>query len=921
MCSFARVQYHRVLSVQAFRPTAGLPGQPDVSSVKIIRSKLHRPRVIADLVVRGDLLARLEAGSNRPLTLLSAPAGFGKTSLVSHWLESRDGLAAWLSLDREDSDPVVFVCYVVAAVRTVLPDACAETLSCLQGGQRVPIADLAAHLSNDLDELRTPLALVLDDYQHIESPETHALLDRLLMHPATALRLVLLARQDPPLSLGALRAREEMSEIRMRDLQFCPPETAALLERCTGHAVAGGVVAYLQKHSEGWPLGVRMAALRLRQGGTVDALGHCLSGSTAQMQQYFNEQAFAHATVDARDGLLATSILERFCGPLCAAVLDERVARAKGHDSPTFMRFVSSGAVLCFAIDDRLEWYRYHRLFREFLQQQLRTYQTAAEIAELHRRAAAWFESEALIEEAIPHALAGSGAAFAGQLLVRHGESLLGREKRHRLARCLSLLPPDAVDSDPELLLLRAWLLYHQGRHVETTAVLDRIEVLIENLADGSETPSGSVLALRSLQRYIEGRAEVAVACAEDALRRLAAGSLHARVLAQAVIASALQMRGDLPGARQWIQEALARSAGPIGVCQPPLLSTLCFLEWMAADLSALQWLARQNNRSSELGSGGEGNLALAGYFLGLVQYQRNELALAEATLLSALDPQHAPCLGYRTEISFVLAAVYQALGQADRAREIVDRVCEHLRQNGDSPALFRAEACRADLALRQGRMDEAREWARNFDPGPVQFVYRFSNAPHLTLARVWIAEGSTESCEQASRLLQVLEAELASRHNTRYLIEVLALQALLQRTLGDAAAACERLGRAVQFAQPGGFIRLFVDLGQDLLPPLKRLDPGEGSARYLAQILAAFNDDWLVSAGRQQVGADLTRRELKILKLLAVRLSNVEISEELCISRATVKRHTQNIYRKLRASSRREAVIKARTLNILADG
>jgi ATP/maltotriose-dependent transcriptional regulator MalT len=345
-----------------------------------------------------------------------------------------------------------------------------------------------------------------------------------------------------------------------------------------------------------------------------------------------------------------------------------------------------------------------------------------------------------------------------------------------------ALLPPDTIENDPEMLLLKAWLIHHQGRQLETPAVLDRIEGS-SRVMPGFWRYLFSIRLLAASWRYAvcratsRGRPTVAiVACAEQALQRLPADCMQARVTAQAVVAGARQMSGDLVGARQWIHQVLARASGPIDTSQAPLVATLCFLDWMAADLSALQWTANQHYKLTETDFGSDGSLGLGRYFHGLVQYQRNELALAEATLLPALAPQQAPRLGYRTEISFVLAAVYQALGQADRAREIVDAVCEHLLRNGDSPALFRAQACQAELALRQGRVDEAREWARNFDPGPVQFVYHFFNAPHLTLARVWIAEGTAESREQAARLLQLLEAELTARHNVRFLIEVLRL-------------------------------------------------------------------------------------------------------------------------------------------------
>jgi LuxR family maltose regulon positive regulatory protein len=896
-----------------------------MSTVQIIRSKLQRPRVAGDFVNSSDLLALLEGGRSLPLTLLSAPAGYGKTSLVARWLDGRDGLSAWLSLDRDDSDPAVFVSYFVAAVRTAIADACADTLACLNAGTPSSAA-LLASLSNDLDALSAPLVVVLDDYHRIDSPQTHALLDRLLAHPVKGLHLVVCARQDPPLSLGVLRVREAMLEIRMRELQFSERVTAILIERCSGRAIPEMMLATLQHCTEGWPVGVRLAALALRNNVAAGESGSAFSGRALQVQQYFVEEVLARQSDRMRDCLLRTSILGRFCVALCDAVLGECVSVGEGTDGREFMRLVSSGELLCSPVDDSCEWYRYHRLFQEFLQRQLGLQHAAGEIAGLHRRAAAWLEAQGLLEEAIPHILAADGAIAAGELLARHRNPLLNREQRHRLGRCLQLLPPDTVEDAVELLLMKAWLMYHQGRHLETPLVLDRIEALLERdheILDVQSVASlrGSVLALRSLQRYQQGLADLAVACAEDALRHLPTDCSHARVIAQAVLAGTRQMNGDLGGARQWIHEALTRASGPIDICQAPLVAALCFINWMAADLSALQRTANQHYKLSEERFPNEGSQALGRYFHGLVQYQRNDLAQAEATLAPALAPQYAPRIGYRTEVSFVLAAVYQALGQADRAREIVDTVCGHLLRSGDTPALFRAQAWQADLALRQGRIDEAQAWARNFDPGPLQFVYRFSSAPHLTLVRVWLAEGSAESREQAGRLLNLLEAELTSRHNVRFLIEVFALQALLQHALGDEVAADDLLGRALALAQPAGFIRLFVDLGQELVRPLKRLDPVKGNARYVAQILSALNDDWLVSAGRQQVGADLTRRELKILKLLAVRLSNIEISEELCISRATVKRHTQNIYRKLRASSRREAVVRARTLNILADG
>ncbi|MCM8612223.1 LuxR C-terminal-related transcriptional regulator [Accumulibacter sp.] len=882
------------------------------------RSKLQCPRVVADFVVREDLQRQLEDATRLPLTVVAAPLGYGKTSLVAHWLADRVGLAAWLSLDAADGEPYAFIHALVAAVRSVLPDACSGTLACFAAQCLPPLAILVAQLGNELGDLAEPLVLVLDDLHCVHDRATYGLLDRLLLRPPPHLHLVLIGRSDPPLSLGALRVRGALHEIGVRDLQFNRQQAAQIIEHAAAGELGNAAVTRLYERSGGWPAGVRLAALLQRHRCSGADPAASLAGGTPMVGQYFVDQILSPQPEAVRTALLRTALLDCFCAALCDALAGEDA----GGDPPSgtaFLDHVRSGSVLASPVDAAGEWYRYHPLLREFLQARLLTQVGAAEMQQLHRRAAAWFAAHDRLEDAIRHQLAGAGAAAAGQLLVHHRDTLLQHGQQSRLASCLQLLPADAVETDAELLSLKAWLLYRQGRLVETAAVLDRMQALLEPSAVPSQVAApvhGSLLALRSMQEYLEGNGDEAASCAGDALACLPAERIDERVLAQTVIAGARQLAGDLSGARQGIDEALAQAPGPIARCQVPLLAARCCIDWMAADLSALHLVVKTDRRVGGAPWGSDDG-GLRAYFLGLVQYQRNELALAEQTLLSAST---TAVVGYRAELSLLLAAVCQALGQADRANAIIDAVCQHLQQQDDLHALYRAYAFRAELALRQGQLAIASDWANGFDPGPLHFAYHLANVSHLTLAKVWIAEGSNESREQAARLLQLLERELAARHNIRFLVEVLALQSLLQHGAGDDAAAADLLGRAVALAQPGGFVRLFVDLGQDLLPPLRRLKLDRSDSRYLQQILVAFNDDWLACSGRQEPRADLTRRELKILKLLAVRLSNVEISEELCISRATVKRHTQNIYRKLRASSRREAVVRARTLNILLD-
>jgi LuxR family maltose regulon positive regulatory protein len=479
-------------------------------------------------------------------------------------------------------------------------------------------------------------------------------------------------------------------------------------------------------------------------------------------------------------------------------------------------------------------------------------------------------------------------------------------------------LPAEALAANQELLILNAWHLYAQGRNGDASVVLERIDELMSSEPQSSATTprlKGSIDTLRAYHCYHKSQPDPAMKCAKRALIELPPDCVSERGYALMVLGEATRMNGDLERGRKIIYRALTDASSQAGVFQCRMLLALCRMNWAAADLWSTRLAA---NRYLELSTkhGMQESSMNARYFLSTVQYHRNELSAAETSLVPVVSGRKVSKSQYFTHCAFVLTAVYQARGQTEKARETVESACEHLLSVSNMELLQRARAYQADLALRQGRMADALSWAQQFEPEPFECTSQFYE-PRVTLARVLIAEGSAGSRIQADGLLTRLEVIAAGVHNVHLLIEVFILQAVLHAAQGNEPAARSVLSMAVRLAEPGGFIRLFVDLGPGLAGLLNRLDLDAEEQRYVGQILNVFAGDGQTKMGGA-IDHGLTKRELEILQLLANELSNRHIADRLCISLSTVKRHAENIYHKLAVPDRHKAVSKAIGLAII---
>ena len=927
----------------------------------LIQTKLNRPRLRGDLVHRSHLMERLACGAEHKLTLISAPAGYGKTTLLAQWLEACPYPSAWLSLDAGDSDLGRFVSYTTAAIRTVYRESCASARELMRAPQPPPVGHLVSVLVNELAALPDSLILALDDYHTIREPAVHQLLAQLIQYLPDRVHLAVASRTDPPLALDRLRASREMLELRAHDLRFSRDEAQSYLDLELEQKVDPRTSALLDRRTEGWVAGLHLAALWLRSTEDHAAILDGLQDDPPRfVTDYLATEVLARQPAEVQGFLLRTCVLDRFCAALCDEVLDIGDWRSEAENLPASGDHVPSSSqamlerlerdgLFLVALDETHEWYRYHHLFQKMLQQRLHTLAGPHDVANLHLRASGWLAASGRVEEALQHALAAGDVDAAARLVEQNCHNLLNRLERPTLERWLAMLPQDVIWQRPRLLVARAWLLYRQGRLAALDAILDRAGACLGNcdgkLPVGDERSTwGHVHALRSGTAFLlQEDFQRSLASAERALEWLPVEERGARGTAQGYWCLAQQALGDNEIAVNLLEKALAQySPTQPAPARAQTFIGLCFLHYRAGDLVRmfqtldryLVFAAQANQANATVG---------ASWLSGLLHYEWNDLDAAMVHFTNAFELRHRSQFMAAFNSQLGLAQIYQIRGDLDQAwQTLADLRAETLRLD-NTESLPPLDALQAQQWVLQGYLDRAMNWARSHDPESRGGSAFWSVVPSLVQTRILVSAGTDREVRARVRGLEERLTHVETQHFTQRAIQILAHLALAYDRLGQVQDALEALERAVTLAQPGGFIRSFVDPGPRLKPLLHQLSRRGASASYVQRVLDAFNSGVsglahdrlgmadaglkstsqhpqpvLSKASGPQAVAPLTRRETEILRYVQAGWTNPEIADELVISLYTVKRHASNIYNKLGVRGRRKAVREAERLGIL---
>jgi LuxR family maltose regulon positive regulatory protein len=879
----------------------------------LLATKLHIPEARVSLVTRSRLLARLMEGLRlgHRLTLVSAPPGFGKTTLIREWVGSVERRIAWLSIDEDDNDATRFLRYVIAAltqadgrVRQVLPSASPSATS-----QEFLIA-AATRLVNDLTEIGADLLLVLDDYHLIYEFAVHDLVAFLLANLPPGLHVVIGTREDPPLPLARMRARDQVTEIREGTLRFTPEEAAAFLNQTMGLGLSARSIASLTSRTEGWVTGLQLAGLALRQlASTADEFVAAFAGDDRYIVDYLMAEVLNREPEPIRSFLRQTSILDRLSAPLCAALTDR-------DDAQALLEHLEGANLFIVPLDNRREWYRYHVLFAEALRLTL----TAQERIALHRRAAEWYERNEMMIEAVPHLLAAQDWERAACLIEQTVRQSLTRGEIGTLSRWLQALPEATTRSRPYLCLAYAWVALASGR---LNAVDGWVQAAIRATSPDDVRVQGEVTAIRALIAVFKGDTPGAIQLARQALDSLPADDLFVRGLVAMNLGMAYDAQGDMGPASEAYNLALA-----IGQASGNELVNLMSASQLA-DIKVLQGklheaaaMYRQIIQSAE--SGQQLSIATTAYIsMGRLLYESGDLDAATRHLTTAIELSQqwksadmpATCLIY-------LAHIKQTQGDADGARDLLLQAEQALQGHIISPPTVNTvKALQARLWLRQGDLGSARRWAQEYQtrpshvPGYPGYLRQIEGATWARVLNAQVKPGA--AILLIDSLLQVAEAA----GQTGNVIELLALKALALQTQGQPTQAMTTLEHALALAEPEGYLRIFVDEGKPMELLLQRLKAEDGRIKdYVDKLLSAFGERILHPSSliRQPLFEPLSERELEVLRLIADGLSNAEIAQRLVIAQGTVKRHINNIYGKLGVQSRTQAVARSRELGLL---
>ena len=902
----------------------------------VLATKLYVPPARSKIVLRPRLIEQLNKGLHRRLTLISAPAGFGKTTLVSEWIADCRRPAAWLSIDEGDSDLSRFLTYLISALQTIHAGIGSEVLQGIQASQPPPIESILTMLLNEISTIPNEFILVLDDYHLIDARTVDNALTFLLEHVPPQMQVVITTREDPNLPLARFRVRDQLTELRVTDLRFTASEAAEFLNQIMGLSLSVEDVTALETRTEGWIAGLQLAVLSMQ--GNQDAHGfiQAFAGDHRYIVDYLVEEVLHRQPEAIRNFLLQTSILEHLNGPLCDAVTSQSGGKAQ-------LETLQRGNFFLIPLDDNRHWYRYHHLFADVLRMHLKTEQPD-QISVLHGRASEWYAHNGSPSDAIHHALTGGDFERAADLIERTLPIMRQSRQESTLLGWLKALPDELFEHRLVLNINYVGTLMQNGQFDGVESRLRDIERWLATPEDIRERPvyvneeefqrlPSAVAMYRAAISLAQGDAVNAMKHARKVLELAREDDDFPRGAASSLVGLASWASGDLEAAYEMFAKGMAHlqkvgfisdviggsvTLADIRITQGRLREAMSIYE------RGLQLATKQG--APILRGAADMHVGMSGLY-----YERNELNAAEQHLLKSRelgDLNGLPKNPYRWRVA--MARIHESHGNLDGALALLDEA-EPLYVSDFSPNVRPISALKARVWIKQGELEKALAWTRERKLSIEESPSYLREFELITFVRVLLSQYQTDqsnsSLQDAIDLLERLLKVAEDGGRICSVIEILILQALVHQMQENIPAALSALERALKLAEPEGYMRIFLVEGSSMAELIREIDERGILPSYTRKLLAAFEVEdqgsdvetapFAAPASSSLIEA-LSQRELDILRLFKTELSGPEIAQELVIALSTVRTHTKSIYSKLNVNSRRGAVKRAIELGLI---
>ena len=885
----------------------------------ILTTKLEVPSATGGILERQRLFKLLGNQTLKPLTLISAPAGFGKTTLMASWLDQHKVPTAWLSVDADDNDPVRFLVHIIATISRHIDGFGEAELGLFQAAQNPALQGLLPSLVNQLNANKQPLVLVLDDYHYIDQETVHEVLRFFLEHRPSHFYLALTSRTDPPLPLPRLRVRGQIAEIRENELRFIQQEAETLLNSVLQLELDAADISVLEKRTEGWIAGLQLAALSLQNSTDSAGFIQSFAGNDRYIMDYLTEEVLERQTEERREFLLQTSILERLSSKLCAAVT--------GIDNCNeILAGLENDHMFIVPLDNRREWYRYHHLFADLLATQLE-FKYAPIINDLHNKASRWYAEHGYLNEAIRHALSAENYAQAAEMIELHGMDIFHQGRISTLLNWFNALPEDETCKNPKRLIIYAWALF-TGTEQYVGPWLEKAEVLLESEYSDSYSVTdqdmirGQIMILRGFMAMHEGETWQTIELIEHAQRYLTDESNSlSQTATKLLLGAAYLFTGQIDSAERTLKQAIEVSLQHNSlIAYVPAVCSLIRLRSRQGQLKQAILISEQAEKTLlEHGWSSMPDTAALYFIKGDMLHELSLFSDAKRAFQKSIDLISAESwhtmhsgIHYLRALLHITQGCYEKAAQdLETARDI--DYCGQLFRFFPDAAYYNAL-----IDFRLGNIAALEEWADNCNLDLGDDIDPRFESEYMLLARTYLAR---HQYDKALKLLSriLLEAERGKRFGV--VIEASLLSALARQGLGQTKQALSSLDNALELAAPQGYVRLFVDEGPYLKALLQRLPDNHSHKDYIKLLLTAFPEAVSEQANNSNAGGlsePLSPKELNTLRLLVSGLTNKEIAEKAFVSPNTVKTHIKKIYDKMEVNSRAQAINRARELELI---